>query len=79
MEGAGFSLDTGGNELRRSMIETNDKLYDPGNAQRGELARSLGIDYVVVSKRFNEAGDLSNEDYELCFTNEAMDIYKVKQ
>ena len=79
MEGAGFSLDTGGNELRRSMIETNDKLYDPDNAQRGELARSLGIDYVVVSKRFNEAGDLSNEDYELCFTNEAMDIYKVKQ
>ena len=56
----------------------NRQLYDPENEGRGDLARELDVDYVVVSKRFADTGDLSNEDYKLVFTNEEMDIYEVK-
>ena len=59
------------------MIETNNLLYDETNENRGDLARDLDIDYVVVSKRFTEVGDLSNDDYELCYSNDDVDIYKV--
>lgn len=78
LEGSGFSLDAPDNDLRYQMIETNDKLYDPENDDRGRLARELGVDYVVVSKRFHRVPSLKNEDYSLCFRNEEMDIYQVR-
>ena len=49
------------------MIENSEQLYDPANEDRGDLARELGVDYVVVSKRFTDVGDLSNKDYEKCY------------
>ncbi len=79
LEGSGFSMDLDDIELRLDMIRTNRSLYDPENAERGDLARELGVDYVVVSKRFSPAVDLANEDYELCFSNSEMDIYEVNQ
>lgn len=79
IEGSGFSFDIDDVELRMEMIRTNKQLYDAANEDRGDLARSLGVDYVVVSKRFDDAGDLDNEDYDLCFSNEGMDIYEIKE
>lgn len=79
IEGSGFSMDMGDVELRAEMIRTNKKLYDPENEDRGDLARSLDIDYVVVSKRYDDAKGLENKDYELCFSNEGMDIYEIKE
>lgn len=77
MSGSGYSISDYNYELRRDMINTSKKLYDPSNEERGDLARELGVDYVVVSKRFTDVGDLSNEDYEQCFDNEDMTIYRV--
>lgn len=77
LEGSGFSLFASQNDLRKKMLKRNRKMFDKDNAERGEFARQHGVDYVIVSKRFNDFGDLSNEDYELCFSNEDMDIYKV--
>ncbi len=79
IEGSGFSLNAGDAELRSEMVRTNKKLYDPENEDRGDLARSLDIDYLVVSKRFDDVGDLSNKDYKLCFSNDEMDIYEIKE
>ena len=78
LEGSGYSLDTSQVGIREEMLAKNKALYDPGNDARGESARALGVDYVVISKRFNEVGDISNADYELCFSNDEMDIYKVR-
>lgn len=60
------------------MLEKNIQMFDKDNDDRGEFARSLGVDYVIVSKRFNDFGDLANDDYTLCFSNDEMDIYKVE-
>lgn len=80
LEGSGFTLETYETDLRRKMIETNNKLYDANNKDRGDLARSLGIDYVMVTKKiFPETPDLSSEDYEPVFTNNDIVIYKVSQ
>ena len=78
LEGSGFSLFADQNELRREMLEKNMQMFDKDNNDRGEFARSLGVDYVIVSKRFNNFGDLSNADYTICFSNEDMDIYKIE-
>ena len=78
LEGSGFSLFVEQNELRREMLEKNIQMFDKDNDDRGEFARSLGVDYVIVSKRFNDFGDLANDDYTLCFSNDEMDIYKVE-
>ena len=78
IEGAGFSVSGRGTQRRGTMVMKNRQLYDPENEGRGDLARELDVDYVVVSKRFADTGDLSNEDYKLVFTNEEMDIYEVK-
>lgn len=77
LEGSGFSLFASQNDLRKKMLKKNLQMFDKDNKKRGELARDLGVDYVIVSKRFNNFGDLSNEDYSLCFSNEDMDIYKI--
>ena len=76
--GSGYNL--GANEwpVRQEMIETNSHLYDPDNEDRGELAQELGVDYVVVSKRFTDLPSLDNDDYDLCFTNDDVDVYEVK-
>ena len=75
--GAGYNLPARDWEKRLERIRTNDRFFDPADEGRGELARSLGIDYVVVSKRFTKCGDLENEDYELCFSNKHIDIYAI--
>ena len=77
LEGSGFSLEADETPLRKEMLEKNSRLYDPENEKRGDDARALGVDYVIVSKRFNDYGDLSNKDYELCYSNDEMDIYKI--
>ena len=60
-------------------IEQDGVLYDENNPARGRLARDIGIDYLIVSKRFSGNKALANEDYELCFSNEDADIYKIKK
>lgn len=77
IEGSGFSLDDKDYLIRKEKVDNNIKLYDPESKERGELAKELGIDYMVVSKRFSEAADYSSEDFERCFSNEEMDIYRV--
>ena len=75
--GSGYNLGAKEWPIRQEMLETNSKLYDPENEDRGELANELGVDYVVVSKRFTELPSLESDDYELCFTNGDVDIYEV--
>lgn len=78
ISGSGYSLPESEWPVRKEMIETNNKLYDEAFENRGDLARQLDIDYVVVSKRYTEVNDLSNEDYDLCFSNDDVDIYKIR-
>ena len=78
ISGSAYDLDQQGSSLRKERIEKNRMLYDPDNPDRGRLARKLGIDYVIVSKRFSGELDLENEDYELCYTNNDIDIYRIK-
>ena len=77
LEGSGFSISYEQYDLREEMINNLELMQDPDYDGRGDLARSLDVDYVLVSKRFSDAGDLSNEDYTLVFSNDDMDIYKV--
>ncbi|MBR2674903.1 MAG: hypothetical protein IKE52_05555 [Mogibacterium sp.] len=77
ISGSGYNIPDRESELRLEMIKTNRQLYDVENEQRGDLARELGVDYVVVSKRFTKAPDLANKDYKLCYTNKDIDIYKI--
>ena len=77
--GSGYNMKQADWPKRKEMIETNSKLYDVNNASRGDLARELGVDYVVVSKRFTKVPNLENKDYELCFSNKDVDIYKVAE
>ena len=76
--GSGYNLPADDWRIRRDMIEINDMLYDPNNDDRGRLARNLGVDYIVVSKDFTVIPSLENKDYDLCFTNDSIDIYEVK-
>ena len=78
LEGSGFSLGSDENDLRKEMIDNTNEMMDPANDARGDLARSLDVDYVVISKRFHNVGDLSSEDYTLVFSNDDMDIYEVE-
>ena len=75
--GAGYNLPARDWEKRQERIRINDRFFDAADEERGDLARSLGIDYVVVSKRFTKAGDLTNQDYELCFSNKHVDVYAI--
>lgn len=77
LEGSGYNIPDDKWELRRDMLEKNSALYDSANARRGDDARELGVDYVIVSKRFTDAGNLSGKGYELCFSNDDIDIYQV--
>ena len=77
ISGSGYNMRAADWTKRRDMIETNMELYDPDNESRGNKARELGVDYVIVSKRFTDTADLSNEDYELCYSNDDVDVYKI--
>ena len=78
LEGSGFSLEDYETPLRLKMIQNTNKLYDPANAERGDLARSLDIDYVMVTKKiYPTTPDLSSDDYESVFSNPDIEIYKV--
>ncbi|MDD4199950.1 MAG: hypothetical protein PHS19_01025 [Eubacteriales bacterium] len=78
LAGSGYNLPAAdGWMIRKHMILENEKMYDSSNEERGAQARRLGVDYVVVSKDFTDAGNLSNEDYKLSFSNDGVDIYKV--
>ena len=74
--GSGYNLGPFDYDIRMDMVKTNKQLYDAENEDRDELAEELGIDYVVVSKRFTDVGDLSGEGYELCYSNPDIDIYE---
>lgn len=76
--GSGYNLPADDWIIRKNMIEMNNKFYDINNPNRGKLAKSVGIDYLVVSKRFNNFGNLAGKGYELCFSNEDVDIYMLK-
>lgn len=76
--GSGYNLPADGWVIRKEMTETNNKLYDPNYEGREELAKELGIDYVVVSKRFTGNPDLANNVYVKCFENEDLIIYELK-
>ena len=39
----------------------------------------LGVDYVIVSKRFNDRGSLKSDDYIPCYSNEDIDIYEISE
>ena len=77
--GSGYNMKEADWPVRAEMIETNSRLYDPEDEGRGDLARELSVDYVVVSKRFTGTPDLANEDFELCYSNDDVDIYKVAE
>lgn len=76
--GSGYNLPGDDWIIRKDMIEMNNKLYDPSNEERGPWARELGINYLVVSKDFTHIDNLENKDYTLCFSNDGVDIYKVR-
>ncbi len=78
IEGSGFSIGAGGTDQLEKLLDINEQLYDPDNEERGDLARELDVDYVIVSKRFDDVGDLSNKDYKLCYSNDDMDIYEIR-
>lgn len=75
--GSGYNMKADEFDLRKEMLDNNKKLYDPANDRRGDDARELGVDYVVVSKRFTDIPTLENKDYKLCFSNKDIDIYEV--
>ena len=77
--GSGYNMKQSEWPKRKEMIETNEQLYDASNEKRGDLARELGVDYVVVSKRFTQIPSLENKDYELCYSNEDVDVYKIAE
>lgn len=77
LEGSGYTFTDVEAEDRREMIKNTDKLYDPENDMRGDDARELGVDYVVVTQKIYPTPDLSSADYEKVFSNEDIDIYKV--
>jgi hypothetical protein len=76
--GSGYNLGTSEWPIRLEMIKKNRELYDPGNEARGDTARELGIDYVVLSKRFTDVPSLQGSGYDLCYKNSDIEIYEVK-
>ena len=77
LEGSGFSLEDSQAEMRLEMKLNTDMLYEPDNPERGELARELGIDYVMVTKKIYPTPDLTSDDYTLVFSNDDVEIYQV--
>lgn len=78
LEGSGYTFTDVEIEERREMIKNTNKLYDPSNDARGNDARELGVDYVMVTQKIHPTPDLSSVDYEKVFSNNDVDIYKVR-
>ena len=78
ISGSGYVLHEEDNPKRLQRIENVNKLHDEGYADRGKLARDLGINYVILSKKFSGERHLENDDYELCFSNQDVDIYRIR-
>lgn len=79
ISGSGYNMKATDWPVRVKMLKTNDKLFDEDNENRGKLARKLGVDYVVVSKRFSDFDDLENRDYSKCYSNDEIDIYEIAE
>lgn len=77
LEGSGYTFTDVEVEDRREMIKNEEKLYDPENENRGDDARELGVEYVVVTQKIYPTPDLSSADYEKVFSNKDIDIYLV--
>lgn len=77
LEGSGFSLEDSEAEKRLEMKKNTDRLFDAENPERGGLARELGIDYVMVTKKIYPTPDLTSDDYTIVFSNDDIDIYQV--
>ena len=52
-------------------------VFDPENEDRADLARELGVEYVMVTQKIDKTPDLSSADYEEVFSNKDIEIYKV--
>lgn len=78
ISGSGYNMGSSEWPLRQEMIEKNNKLYDVKFKGRDKLAHKLGIDYVVVSKRFTDVDNLSDSVYKLCYSNDDVDIYEIQ-
>lgn len=74
---SGYEIPTSNWVMRADMVENNNMLYEADNPNRGSKAKELGVNYVVVSKRFTNVGSLSNKEYQLCYSNDSVDIYKI--
>ena len=77
LEGSGYSFDDTEVETRVDMIWKNKMLFDPENEDRADLARELGVEYVMVTQKIDKTPDLSSADYEEVFSNKDIEIYKV--
>lgn len=76
LEGTAYYAPADGERTR--LYKLNCQLYDPNNTNRSKLAKDLGIDYVIVTKRLNPTLELSGNGYCICFENKAITIYEVK-
>ena len=76
--GSGYNFPAGDWVIRREMIQTNNQLFKPNNNNRAALAKELGVDYVIVSKRFTKLPSLEGNGYRKCFSNSDIDIYEVQ-
>ncbi len=55
------------------------QIYDDKNDSRGAIAYKNGIDYVVVTKTVNGDLELSNDNMKLCYKNDRIKIYEIKE
>lgn len=77
IEGSGYDIPTSKWYKRYEMLMTNSEMFNVNSDSRADVAKSLGVDYVVVSKRFSKVPDLSNSEYNKCFDNDAITIYQI--
>lgn len=77
ISGSGYNLGAKEWPIRKKMIELNNKLYQSSYNNRAKLANKLGIDYIVVSKRFTKNSNLSDSHLKLCYYNSDVNIYEV--
>ena len=77
LEGSGFTFSFEEIETKAEMERNEKQLFDPENAERGDLARELGVTHVMVTKKIHPVEDLSNADYSLIYSNGAVDIYEI--
>lgn len=77
LEGTGYTFNFDELELLEEMLRKTKKLYDPLNTERGEDAKRLGVDYVVVTTRLHPVDDLTCKEYSKVFSNKDVDIYEI--